>query len=95
MYFLLGIWDCMSNQQVVDYIIDGVKNEKTLDKICEDIMDSCLANDSTSNGLGYDNMSIMIIGVLHDKSEKEWYDWIREKHNNSNEMNKEKDTSPS
>ncbi|KAI7892521.1 phosphatase 2C-like domain-containing protein [Mucor mucedo] len=74
-----GIWDCMSNQDVVDFVRAGVAEDKTLTTICEDMMDNCLADDQTSSGLGYDNMSVMIIGILNGKTEKEWYQAIKEK----------------
>ncbi|GAN06897.1 protein phosphatase 2C [Mucor ambiguus] len=78
-----GIWDCMSNQEVVDFVRSGIAQDKTLDTICENMMDNCLADDQTSTGLGYDNMSVMVIAILNGKTEKEWYQWIKEKGNGS------------
>ena len=75
----LGIWDCMSNQEVVDFVHEGVAKDKTLEKICEEMMDNCLADSETSTGLGYDNMSVMVIGILNGKTEKEWYEAIKAK----------------
>ncbi|KAI8984493.1 phosphatase 2C-like domain-containing protein [Mycotypha africana] len=81
-----GIWDCMSNQQVVDFIRDGIAEDKQLGTICEEIMDACLADDSTNTGLGYDNMSVMIIAILNGKqTEKDWYHWMKEKITSSRE----------
>ncbi|KAG2232644.1 hypothetical protein INT48_004244 [Thamnidium elegans] len=74
-----GIWDCMSNQEVVDFVHSGVAEDKALETICENMMDHCLADAQTSNGLGYDNMSVMIIGILNGKTEKEWYQSMKEK----------------
>jgi protein phosphatase 2C family protein 2/3 len=74
----------MTNQEVVDYVREGVAENKSLETICENIMDDCLANDQTSSGLGYDNMSVMIIAILNGKTEKEWYQSIKEKVENSN-----------
>lgn len=79
----VGIWDCMSNQEVVDFVRSGIAQDKTLDTICENMMDNCLADDQTSTGLGYDNMSVMVIAILNGKTEKEWYQWIKEKSNGS------------
>ena len=86
MVFFLGIWDCMSNQEVVDFVRSGIAQDKTLDTICENMMDNCLANDQTSSGLGYDNMSVMVIAILNGKTEKEWYQWIKEKGSSSNKI---------
>lgn len=73
----------MSNQEVIDFVRSGIAQDKTLDTICENMMDNCLADDQTSSGLGYDNMSVMIIAILNGKTEKEWYQWIKEKGNGS------------
>ena len=69
----------MSNQDVVDFVRSGIAEDKTLDKICESMMDHCLADEQTSSGLGYDNMSVMIIAILNGKSKEEWYQSIKEK----------------
>ncbi|CEI95336.1 Putative Protein phosphatase [Rhizopus microsporus] len=55
-----GIWDCMSNQEVVDFVQKGISLGKKLEEICEDLMDHCIADEETTNGLGYDNMSVII-----------------------------------
>lgn len=69
----------MSNQEVVDFVRSRVAEDKALETICENMMDHCLADAQTSNGLGYDNMSVMIIGILNGKTEKEWYQSMKEK----------------
>lgn len=71
-----GIWDCMTNQQVVNYIRQSLAERVRLEEICEQIMDHCLAPDSDGGGVGCDNMSIMIVAILNGKSEQEWYDWM-------------------
>ncbi|KAI9026571.1 phosphatase 2C-like domain-containing protein [Phycomyces nitens] len=71
-----GIWDCMTNQEVVDFIRSELANKVPLEEICEEIMDHCLAPDCEGGGVGCDNMSIMIIGVLNGKTVDEWYDWM-------------------
>lgn len=55
--------------------------EKTeLDKICEIIMDKCLAPDSDINGgVGCDNMTVVIVGLLRGRTKEEWYDWIADR----------------
>jgi protein phosphatase PTC2/3 len=43
-------------------------------------MDRCLAPDSDINGgLGCDNMTIAIVGILGGRTKDEWYDWIAER----------------
>ncbi|XP_047328297.1 probable protein phosphatase 2C 60 [Impatiens glandulifera] len=55
-----GIWDCMSSQQLVDFIHEHLKTETKLSLICEKVMDRCLAP-STSIGDGCDNMTIILV----------------------------------
>ncbi|UKJ90778.2 protein phosphatase 2C-like protein [Theileria orientalis] len=130
-----GIWDCKSNQQVVDYVNykyalytegdwedsrdgkkvkakgksgektaganssfvesvfepatssntfekagtsgnvrmegDGTKERKVLEKICEELCDMCLSNNpSESEGIGCDNMTIIIVKFNHQLYQK-------------------------
>jgi serine/threonine protein phosphatase PrpC len=76
-YIYIGIWDCMTNQEVVDFVHKGIKLGKRLEEICEDMMDHCVADEQTTNGLGYDNMSVIIVGILNGKSQQEWYNAIK------------------
>ncbi|CAO3618259.1 unnamed protein product [Cunninghamella echinulata] len=71
-----GIWDCMTNQEVVDYIRARIAEKQALSEICESIMDHCLAPDSEVGGVGCDNMSIIIVAILNGKSVDEWYSWV-------------------
>lgn len=71
-----GIWDCLSSQQVVNYIRRELSLSHNLQTACENLMDRCLAKDSELGGIGCDNMTVIIVGFLNGKSEKEWYDWM-------------------
>jgi len=72
-----GIWDCLTSQQVVDYIRLRVSEGKELNEIGEEICEHCLAPDTSSGtGIGCDNMTILIVAILNGKSKQEWYDWI-------------------
>ncbi|XP_022869222.1 probable protein phosphatase 2C 60 isoform X2 [Olea europaea var. sylvestris] len=55
-----GIWDCMSNQQLVDFIREELKSENKLSVVCERVLHRCLAP-STARGEGCDNMTIIIV----------------------------------
>lgn len=39
-------------------------------------MDNCLSPESEPGGIGCDNMTLIIIGLLHGKSKEEWYEEI-------------------
>ncbi|KAH7350854.1 phosphatase 2C-domain-containing protein [Rhexocercosporidium sp. MPI-PUGE-AT-0058] len=71
-----GIWDCQSSQAVVEFVRRGIAAKQELSKICENMMDNCLASNSETGGVGCDNMTIIIIGLLRGKTKEEWYDEI-------------------
>ncbi|KAG8381932.1 hypothetical protein BUALT_Bualt05G0024100 [Buddleja alternifolia] len=55
-----GIWDCMSSQQLVDFIREQLKSESRLSAVCEKVLDRCLAP-STAGGEGCDNMTMILV----------------------------------
>lgn len=69
-----GIWDCMTNQQVADFVRAKIRDKVPLKEICEDIMDECLAEQSDFGGVGCDNMSVIVVAFLQGKSLDAWYD---------------------
>lgn len=71
-----GIWDCMHSQTVIEFVRRGIADKQKLAYICENIMDHCLAPASDMSGIGCDNMTILIVGILNGKTEEEWYDMI-------------------
>lgn len=42
-------------------------------------MDNCLASSSETGGVGCDNMTMVIVGLLRGKSKEEWYKQIAER----------------
>ncbi|KAI9311384.1 phosphatase 2C-like domain-containing protein [Dichotomocladium elegans] len=74
-----GIWDCMTNQQVADYIRDKVAKKVSLATICENLMDECLAEHTDFGGVGCDNMTVIIVAFLQGKTLDEWYEWVSKK----------------
>lgn len=77
-----GIWDCLSNQQVVDYVRRGLAEGKEPKQLCEELMDKCLAPPSEAGGIGCDNMTIEIISLLGGRTKEEYYAWIKERVDN-------------
>ncbi|XP_052190329.1 probable protein phosphatase 2C 60 isoform X1 [Diospyros lotus] len=55
-----GIWDCMSSQQLVDFVHEQLKVESKLSLVCERVLDRCLAP-STAGGEGCDNMTMILV----------------------------------
>ncbi|KAJ2849915.1 Protein phosphatase 2C 2 [Coemansia brasiliensis] len=72
-----GIWDCMTNEQVVQFVHAKVLQGLKLDRICEEMMDRCLAGESELGGVGCDNMTVIIVGLLNGKTEEEWYAYVK------------------
>lgn len=61
-----GIWNVLSSQEVVDFINERIKPDQNgkarpLTAIVEELLDHCLAPDTSGDGTGCDNMTCMII----------------------------------
>lgn len=77
---LKGIWDCLSSQQVVDFVRLRVSEGKGLVEIGEMICEHCLAPDTSSAaGIGCDNMTILIVAILNGRTKEEWYTWMTDR----------------
>ena len=58
-----GVWERLSSQECVE-IIDGRLGKEGLGKICEEILDRCIAP-RVGMELGYDNMTIIVVVFKH------------------------------
>jgi protein phosphatase 1G len=57
-----GIWDVMSNQQVVDFVNAGLAQGREPTAIAIELLDACVASDPReTRGIGCDNMTCCII----------------------------------
>ncbi|KAF1849771.1 protein phosphatase-like protein 2c [Cucurbitaria berberidis CBS 394.84] len=71
-----GIWDCQSSQAVIEFVRRGIVAKQDLSSICENMMDNCLASNSDTGGVGCDNMTMVIIGLLQGRTKDQWYEDI-------------------
>jgi protein phosphatase 2C family protein 2/3 len=71
-----GIWDCLSSQAVVEFVRRGIVAKQELVKICENLMDNCLARNTDGRATGCDNMTVAIVGLLAGKTREQWYDMV-------------------
>ena len=59
-----GIWDCLSNDECVKYVRDRIESKHPLE-IGKEMLDEIVSADPrASQGIGGDNMTIMIIDLL-------------------------------
>ncbi|PAV61261.1 hypothetical protein WR25_15539 isoform C [Diploscapter pachys] len=63
-----GIWDVMSNQEVVDFVRERLAEKRDPQTIAEELLTRCLAPDCQMGGLGCDNMTVVIVGLLQGES---------------------------
>ena len=62
-----GIWDVMTNEEVVAFVRSSIANGVDPKDICESLMTRCLAPDCEMGGLGCDNMTVILVCFLHEK----------------------------
>ncbi|EDV96415.1 GH16235 [Drosophila grimshawi] len=62
-----GIWDVMSSNQVMEFVRERIAAGIQPDLICEHLMTYCLAPDAYNYGLGGDNMTVILVCLLHNK----------------------------
>ncbi|RMJ28032.1 phosphatase 2C [Aspergillus sp. HF37] len=74
-----GIWDCQSSQSVIEFVRRGIAARQDLYRICENMMDNCLASNSETGGVGCDNMTMVVVGLLNGRSKEEWYNQIAQR----------------
>ena len=70
-----GIWDVMENGEICDFVAEKLANYVSPETICEELMDACLAKDEKSGrmmGVGMDNMTIILVCFLLNKSYNEF-----------------------
>ncbi|KAI8843604.1 phosphatase 2C-like domain-containing protein [Chytridium lagenaria] len=74
-----GIWDCMTNQRVVDFVRRSVATGRTLSETAEDLMEHCVAQDLDFQTVGADNMTVLIVALINGRSIEEWSEEVRER----------------
>lgn len=59
-----GVWDVMTNQQVVDFVRPRLRACKKISDVIEELLNRCIASDpKETQGLGCDNMTCVIVDL--------------------------------
>ncbi|KAJ7069808.1 phosphatase 2C-like domain-containing protein [Mycena amicta] len=75
-----GIWDCLSSQQVVNFVRYQISQGKDLVQIGDMMCEHCLAPDTSSGaGIGCDNMTVLIVALLNGRTKEEWTAWVTDR----------------
>lgn len=73
-----GIWDVLSNDDVVRLCLRKIANGTPPEQICEELMTECLSPDLLMTGT--DNMTVVLICFLHNKPYEELCKRAKELH---------------
>uniref|UniRef100_A0A4W6G0I1 Protein phosphatase 1G n=1 Tax=Lates calcarifer TaxID=8187 RepID=A0A4W6G0I1_LATCA len=89
-----GIWNVLSSQEVVDFISERNKPDQSgkvrpLSSIVEELVDHCLAPDTSGDGTGCDNMTCILITFRPHPSPAHSDDTKKRKHQEEEEAKEE------
>ncbi|GEQ71869.1 hypothetical protein JCM33374_g5555 [Metschnikowia sp. JCM 33374] len=71
-----GIWDCFTNGQLVSMIRNKLGSGWSLQHITEYVLNECISMASSVTGIGFDNMTLMIVALHPNSSMEEWKDMM-------------------
>lgn len=63
-----GLWDVLSSEEVISFVQTCIATNKPPADICEMLISACLAPDNQMMGLGYDNVTVILVCFLHGKT---------------------------
>lgn len=75
--FCTGIWDVLSSQQVIDSIRRQIADGASLQECADRLLDACLS--PQYGGIGCDNMTLIIVALLHGRPVDAWRAEIKER----------------
>lgn len=76
-----GVWDYMTNEQVIEFIREGISNRLGLSQIVENLLNECASEkEEAVKKPSYDNMTMIIVGFLQGKTKEEYYNMIKERY---------------
>lgn len=74
-----GIWDCYTNDQLLKTIRTKLGDGWNLQHICEYVLNECISMALSITGIGFDNMTLMIVALHPDGTIEQWEDTLAER----------------
>lgn len=74
-----GIWDCYTNDALIQVIRKRLRDGWTLQHITEFVLNDCISMANNITGIGFDNMTIMIVALHSNASLEQWTEQFRKK----------------
>lgn len=74
-----GIWDCFKNQDLVKLIRDKLALGWQLPKITEFVLSECLGMANSYTGIGYDNMTLVLVAFHQQGTMADWYEMMKDR----------------
>lgn len=74
-----GIWDCYKNNVLINIIRNKLSLGWKVNKIIEFILHDCLTMANNYTGIGFDNMTLVIVAIHPNSDIDSWYDSIKNK----------------
>ncbi|ODQ44445.1 hypothetical protein PICMEDRAFT_24918, partial [Pichia membranifaciens NRRL Y-2026] len=69
-----GIWDCYKSNDLIEVIRHQLSQGKKLTEINEIVLDNCIGMANTITGIGFDNMTIIVVALHRDlRNLDTWY----------------------
>ncbi|VEU23711.1 DEKNAAC104899 [Brettanomyces naardenensis] len=75
-----GVWDCYKPQGLVHVIRHELSLGKKLTDVNEMVLDNCIGMANTITGIGFDNMTLIIVALHQDLRDlNDWYTHLKNK----------------
>lgn len=74
-----GIWDCYTNKELIQVIRNKLALGMLLMHITEVVLNNCIEMANNITGIGFDNMTLIIVAIHPNGSIEEWHEMLKER----------------